>query len=548
MQALLQGLPDLNQHKGFAAGKVPAVDTLKLNLGTPPAAGAENRFGVIGGDTAGFPNGRRLGDDVVDIELQVVAGFLKDNKVPLGDGVDRNDKPFLDTFPYLAAPTSGNEAPGRTEPSHPPVRTRGIVGSHRSVSTDRRGARRAPLLACGVAVVFLVALAAFSLLNGGSDLERVAGVPTARGSRPPSARHPGADRRASGAGAGRARKGGRLRHAGRRLSSARARDGGPWPVPACRAAPSARRCGVTPTNSPPRSAPARSRWRATTSAAGLRYGLRARRLAPQAVRPFAVVVDAQVELGRYAAARRSLQEMVDRKPNLDSYSRVSYFRELQGDLPGAIEAMRLAVSAGGGTLENEAFVQTLLGDLAAGRRGRGRRARGLPRRARAGPRASAGARRGMAKVDVARGRLDAAQRRLRQVSVRLPLPAFVIALADVELALGRNRLAAQDLDLVRAQRRLLEGAGLRPDVDLVLFEADHGSPRRAVRLGRRRDGRGPERALGGRPRVGAHAGRPARSRPAPLAQGAAPRLGRSVLSLPRGDGRQGGRRARARPA
>ena len=67
-----------------------------------PPASTENRFGVIGGDTAGFPNGRRLGDDVVDIELQVVAGFLKGNKVPLGDGVDRNDKPFLSSFPYLA--------------------------------------------------------------------------------------------------------------------------------------------------------------------------------------------------------------------------------------------------------------------------------------------------------------------------------------------------------------------------------------------------------------------------------------------------------------
>ena len=121
VQALLQGLPGLNQHKGFAKGKAPAVDTLKLNLGTPPAAGAENRFGVIGGDMAGFPNGRRLGDDVVDIELQVVAGFLKGNKVPLGDGVDRNDKAFGDTFPYLALPQPGNDVPGRTEESHAPV-------------------------------------------------------------------------------------------------------------------------------------------------------------------------------------------------------------------------------------------------------------------------------------------------------------------------------------------------------------------------------------------------------------------------------------------
>jgi hypothetical protein len=120
VQALLQGIPDLNQHSGVKGP--PAVDTIKLNLGVAPAA-AEDRFGVIGGDVAGYPNGRRLSDDVVDIDLQVVAGFLKDNKVPLGDGVDQNDKPFLSAFPYLAAPTSGfDSAPStRTEPSHGPV-------------------------------------------------------------------------------------------------------------------------------------------------------------------------------------------------------------------------------------------------------------------------------------------------------------------------------------------------------------------------------------------------------------------------------------------
>lgn len=120
VQALLQGLPRLNQHAGIRGP--PAVDTLKVNLGVAPAA-TENRFGVIGGDTAGFPNGRRLGDDVVDIELQVVAGFLKGNRVPLGDGVDQNDKPFLSTFPYVPAPDSGfDSAPSRrVEPSHPPV-------------------------------------------------------------------------------------------------------------------------------------------------------------------------------------------------------------------------------------------------------------------------------------------------------------------------------------------------------------------------------------------------------------------------------------------
>jgi hypothetical protein len=64
-------------------------------------------MGVLGGDNAGFPNGRRLTDDIVDIEEQAVAGFLQGKKVPLGDGVNANDKPNLGHFPYVAAPYSG---------------------------------------------------------------------------------------------------------------------------------------------------------------------------------------------------------------------------------------------------------------------------------------------------------------------------------------------------------------------------------------------------------------------------------------------------------
>jgi len=120
VQALLQGLPGLNQ---LAPGPNPLpTDTLKINLGVPPTE-TPNRFGVLAGDNAGFPNGRRLEDDVVDIELQVVAGFLKGNKVPLGDGVDQNDKQFLTTFPYVAPPVSGFESDpsNRVEPPHAPT-------------------------------------------------------------------------------------------------------------------------------------------------------------------------------------------------------------------------------------------------------------------------------------------------------------------------------------------------------------------------------------------------------------------------------------------
>ena len=84
------------------------ADELRLNVSIPPtAADKVSRMGVLGGDNAGFPNGRRLTDDVVDIEEQAVAGFLKGKKVPLGDGVDANDLPYLAHFPYAAAPHDG---------------------------------------------------------------------------------------------------------------------------------------------------------------------------------------------------------------------------------------------------------------------------------------------------------------------------------------------------------------------------------------------------------------------------------------------------------
>lgn len=217
---------------------------------------------------------------------------------------------------------------------------------------------------------------------------------------------------------------------------------------------------------------------------GLRLGERALALAPQTVRPYSVIVDGQIELGRYGAAARSLQTMIDSKPTLASYTRVSYYRELHGDLPGAIEAMRLAVSAGGGAPEGTAYAQTLLGDLLlnAGNMTGARRAYA---RALTGVPDHLPAQAGLARVDVARGRLAGAQRRLRTVSDRLPLPTYVTPLAEIELARGRRAAAQDDLDLIRAQLRLLRAAGTRTDVDLVLFEADHGDPARAVRLGRR---------------------------------------------------------------
>lgn len=107
----LTGLDGLNK----PAGVTPS-EQLRLNMAVPPTA-TPNPLGVVAGDNQGFPNGRRLADDVTDVALKAVAGavyplfhpgFVPDPLAGrLGDGVDANDKPFLPTFPYVASPWSG---------------------------------------------------------------------------------------------------------------------------------------------------------------------------------------------------------------------------------------------------------------------------------------------------------------------------------------------------------------------------------------------------------------------------------------------------------
>ena len=215
----------------------------------------------------------------------------------------------------------------------------------------------------------------------------------------------------------------------------------------------------------------------------LRYGQQALRLEPASVRPYAAIVDGQVELGRYADAKLSLDRMVSLKPNLASYARISYFRELHGDLDGALEAMRLAVSAGGGSAENIAYVETLLGNLEL-QRGEIARAGEAYRTALARVPEYLPAQAGLATVEATRGHLDAAIERYRAIVDTSPVHEYHLLLLEAEITDGRAAAARRDIAAIRENRALERANGVNPDAEVAIFEADHGSAARAVKLGR----------------------------------------------------------------
>lgn len=105
VDVFLKGVKGLNQPP-----HVRPAEELRLNTSIKPAA-SPKRLGVLDGDNAGFPNGRRLTDDVLDAALQVVEGELVGAKNDLGDAVDKNDKDFEKAFPYVALPTEGSRGP-----------------------------------------------------------------------------------------------------------------------------------------------------------------------------------------------------------------------------------------------------------------------------------------------------------------------------------------------------------------------------------------------------------------------------------------------------
>ncbi len=162
----------------------------------------------------------------------------------------------------------------------------------------------------------------------------------------------------------------------------------------------------------------------------LAYGQRARKALPGSARPFGIIGDALVELGSYDEAFAAFERMVALRPNLASYARIAYARELTGDRPGAIVAMRLALDAAGGQVEATAWSHVELAKLELGRGHVDTAGRHVQAALHVLPGYPA-ARVLLARVDAARGRLDQAVASARRAAEAVPTIEAVALLADL---------------------------------------------------------------------------------------------------------------------
>ena len=198
-----------------------------------------------------------------------------------------------------------------------------------------------------------------------------------------------------------------------------------------------------------------------------------------AINPFraeilGIMVDGQVELGQYDEAVQTLQKMVDLRPDLNSYSRVSYVRELHGDVDGAIEAMHAAVQTALPGSENWLWTLTHLGHLYFNR-GDLKQALEIYEQVLASNQDYPYALGGMARVQAAQGRTDEAIALYKQVTERLPLPEFIIALGELYESVGQMDAANEQYALVGVIQQLNAGAGMNVDLEMALFAANHGT-------------------------------------------------------------------------
>jgi tetratricopeptide (TPR) repeat protein len=195
---------------------------------------------------------------------------------------------------------------------------------------------------------------------------------------------------------------------------------------------------------------------------------------PYGAQANAVRSDALTELGHYRDALAAAERTNNLRPGTSTFARLSYAAELRGHLRQASRLMADAARAAG-TASSYAFAAFHLGELA--------RAEGKPTTAarqyaaalRADP-TYAPALAGRARLEAATGNLPAAERDYLQVVQRLPLVEYIVELGELYEATGRGDLARQQWSVARASAALARANGVVTDLEIAVFDADHGSP------------------------------------------------------------------------
>ena len=209
-------------------------------------------------------------------------------------------------------------------------------------------------------------------------------------------------------------------------------------------------------------------------AAALKWGEQAKAVNPYSVQVYGIIGDAQIELGRYDAAAKTIQTMVDIRPQLSSYSRVSYLHELNGETDAAIAAMQQAVDSGLLGTEETSWAQVQLGHLYFNG-GDLEKAEMINTEAlnfRPNYIYAVGS---LAQIRAAQGHYDEAIAQYKSLVEQMPLPGYVIALGELYDLTGQPEAAQQQYALVRAIEQLNASAGMNSDLEMALFEADHGT-------------------------------------------------------------------------
>ncbi|MEX2613326.1 MAG: tetratricopeptide repeat protein [Gaiellaceae bacterium] len=183
--------------------------------------------------------------------------------------------------------------------------------------------------------------------------------------------------------------------------------------------------------------------------------------------------DALAATGRYRKAFRAYDRLAAFGPSVAAYARVAGARQLLGRREAALDALELALEAGSGIPEQEAWALVQYGNLLLSV-GRAEAASAAFKRALDLDRGYVHANAGLARVDAVKGRFDAAATRLARVLERLPAPQYAIMLGDVQARAGRPRAARRSYAVVEAIERLLAAGGIRTELQTALYDLDRG--------------------------------------------------------------------------